>query len=367
MNRKPSFVESPTVVLTGAGASVLLGKDTTKQFVQRCLESSQKAFLLQGILRSIKKRSRTSEVDIEMILDYLVELIGAYDILKSDEEIGPKIGSGGASFASRIAPITGLADAAGISEFINSPDYLISERRTLQEELLGFIVDHYCEVDDDAALRLYRPLFGADSFSFHPIPLFTLNYDVAVEAAVDASDGEFELVDGFPKNKSQRRWSPDVFRDYQPRHLGPTREIILFKLHGSTTWGRRKGSEIIVPLPLAQRRNPEPYEHVIMYPSQTKLGLEGEPFATAYSYFAECLENTRTCLVIGTSFRDREINKTFQEALRRSSKLHLVVVGPAVESALVSRILRCDESRITAIQGGFGDPMVYDAISKALL
>jgi len=368
MNGGADFTTSPWIVLTGAGASVPLGKDTTSQFVTRCLEKTGSRYLLEQVLAATKTRTALPEVDIEMVLDYLVELTSAYDILKSDKQLGPIVSqvpkASDLSLAGRIG--TPLAESGGVRlagldggilDFLNSPDYLIGQRKELREELLGFIVDHYCEVDGEAALAFYNPIFKTQA-NQPSIPIFTLNYDDAIEAAVDASN-DLELVDGFEPGKSRPKWLQANF-ELLGRTYTDKRRIFLFKLHGSTTWGRHKKTRDIIRLPASLQKDPGAYEHVIMYPSQTKLGLEGEPFATAYTYLAECLENTRCCLVIGTSFRDREINQVFQNALRHSPKLQLVVVGPDVDESQLAKTLRCEKTRIQPILGEFGDPAVGD-------
>jgi hypothetical protein len=372
MHLSPHLFSSSVVILTGAGASVPLGKDTTAAFVDRCLNSSNAidVRLLQNTLDDLKLALQLPLIDVEVVLDHLAAVISAYDVLMREEAIKRSL-----DYQQRfLQDSTALAPAAkrGLtleSETMPRPpglytlETLINVRRKLREDLLGLLVDHYCDVDEARAYELYKPLFNSPLLRT-PIPVFTLNYDRAVEAVIDKSP-DWNLIDGFEPNKSSPRWSVDTFRNYQG-YSSNKRDIVLFKLHGSSTWGRLKTSDDIFRLPPHLQRNPGQYEHVIMYPSQAKQGLDAQPFRTAYSYLEECLEHTQKCVIIGTSFRDREINTVIRTAMRRSSKLRLIPVGPEVDIGFVAELFDCDATRIRPIRGLFGATETYQAILENL-
>jgi hypothetical protein len=351
MNQYPPFVDAPWILLTGAGASVPLGKDTTASFVARCRASlvGQDMGLFERIVEGIEAKQVENVVDIEIILDHLFALRRAVETLRTDSDIRAWLATPGALFGMSTGVVPRNTDI----------EFILQEREALREKLLDLVVDHYCDVDSRKAAHLYGPLFN---LAHQEVPFFTLNYDSAIESAIGPDRLDLDLIDGFSQG-AQPTWSAENFRNFRASPSGKT-SIVLFKLHGSTTWGRREGQ--IVRLPPNLARNPSPYEHVIMYPSQTKLGIEGEPFGTAYGYLKECLSRTGTCVVIGTSFRDQEIVSVLADSLKRSRNLRLVVVDPEASASNIARKLGCSLEQVVPVKGRFGESDVQSQIEAAI-
>ncbi len=153
---------------------------------------------------------------------------------------------------------------------------------------------------------------------------------------------------------------------------------MLFKLHGSTLWYESpRGSGVI-------RKFNSPATALasstaaLIYPTQVKAEqVTKEPFATAYQYFRECLNNTGLCIVIGFSFRDPAINEVFRDALARNYSLRVAIVDPGInESPGLSRDavlgeLNLEEDKwprqVRFIKGAFGDAAgVYDELAATV-
>ncbi|MGB2715288.1 MAG: SIR2 family protein, partial [Vicinamibacterales bacterium] len=309
----------PVVFLTGAGASKWLGKATTfdiydsPEFDRR---ARQRPFsILKALRESMLEANAAKPIDFERLLDEVRQLNCMYDRLTTAPEYEPMTRSG--------------SDARRFYE-------------DAYEEALDFIVDYYGSVDSEKSAALYGPLFLCIQriFERYPgkrlIPLFTLNYDEAIESAADQLP-DFNLVDGF-RVGYRPTWTPDVFEQVPSQLESDPVPVMLFKLHGSASWTRATGSDRIERTIDVPRRR-EGKDHVVLYPTTAKKAIAIEPFATAYRYFREALKAAQLGVFIGTSFRDAEINEAIRERVGRGKQFYILAVGPHADSSdIASRI-----------------------------
>jgi len=329
-----AIVSAPVVVLTGAGASVPLGKATTEGFVERVAGLPLDQELL-GIFRQVAAACAPSEgvqtVDIEVVLDHLARCIESGDALRRDPNFR-------AVLFGRNPPQMDI-------------ERLLKQYRDLREALLDEVVRHYGEVDGAAAARLYKPILVdvPQGLKAAALPVFTLNYDLAVEGAVDRLP--VRLVDGLDRRRAvNRTWSAAQFHKVRASR---STTVALFKLHGSVSWCRDENGVISEVVGL--HRDPPPCKHVLLYPSLRGKNLQGEPWSTAYGYLRACLGRAKVALIIGTSLRDAELVDALIAALAANPALRLVFVGPSSNHEEWARRVGVKPARVTAFAYRFGD------------
>jgi len=143
--------KAPVLFLTGAGASVPLGRFTSAQFVNSFFNSAR--------VRDIANRDKTTygfttflqfkpQADIETILSYLEANVSAGERFSSDPE-----------FVKRVL-------------YDNSPALgaFIAMNLELRDALYAEIMDHFSDVDTERAGQLYEPLLADFIDWFREVP-----------------------------------------------------------------------------------------------------------------------------------------------------------------------------------------------------
>lgn len=338
--------KAPVLFLTGAGASVALGRYTSAQFVKEFFESARVRQLDNRditILQFTNSLRFNAQTDIEEILTLLEQNFTDGNRFRDDRE-----------FVRRV-----------LFESTASLDPFIGMKRELRDALYAEIIDHFSAVDSQKAGELYRPVLAdfLDWFRQVPgvgatIPFFTLNYNTAIEGAASALG--LRLIDGLMPMPGAlgRRWSRAPFETYEPNP--DTISIVLFKLHGSVLWGRsdQNGKEVISELPPLVGLNPGPYRQAVIYPTLGPKPVGDEPFHTGYRFLRTCLGNAKVLFVIGCSLRDGEIQDSICDAMDDNPNLHIVSIAPDADSMKVAKLTRCDPSRVAAVQREFTFPAV---------
>ena len=333
------LTSQPLVIVTGAGASKWLDKATTYDIYDAPeFKNRQQLSLLSEFRNHVVRQTNQEAVDLEYLLDYLKDLNAKFD------------------------------EVAAVREYAGHMNNLKEQRKQFGEvfeSTLDFMVDYYGNVDEDRALALYEPLFdgvrdvlaGVGSRR-EVISIFTLNYDEAVESAVDRMP-RYELRDGFGAGH-RRYWDARNFDEISPNpgHLS----VALFKLHGSVSWTRRAGVVgRIEKTPDVPRRR-EGRDHVVLYPTKEPKPIDEEPFSTAYGYLAAALAKSRVGVFIGTSFRDAELLDTIRRTFKKSSRFSVLAVGPECKTKAVAQKLEVPQARVVGV------PLTFepDTIPKIL-
>jgi len=319
------ITSAPVVILTGAGASVPLGKPTTAQFVES-IDGDQRrehGRVWSELVRSCSDMWHTDLVDVEMILQHVGDMLDLADRVRRDYNL------------------VAIADNA---------KSICDRYRTIESQLCEAVVERYSDVPPARATALYKPLFKG--LRAHPrtrtLPIFTLNYDLAVETA--ATRLSVPLVDGVRRGAPARsRWSAAEFHRYAPRD---ELTVVLFKLHGSTTWAWGKDGSL-VELPSGTGKDPGAFRHALLYPYLSPKGLEREPFKTGYAYLAGCLGKAEVLLIVGTSLRDQHLVEVLRSVVAANSGLQLLVVDPRVDAPALAAVLQAAPERITGVNEGF--------------
>ena len=229
--------------------------------------------------------------------------------------------------------------------------------RQIRKHAADLVVTHYGRVDANSAVRLYKDflLLLLESNAPAHLPVFTTNYDTAVEDFVDAAGEGFRLIDGFSTG-SRRIWSPDTMLHlYRAGSADSgTKSILLLKLHGSSTWRLNTQTQEFTKESTAEPAGETSgYENALVWPGLTKVLKKG-PYETNYAYLEECLRHARLCVVIGFSFRDQVIRKYFTLALTANQDLQIAVIDPGAEAVIRDRLEAEDFTRVKPIAARFG-------------
>lgn len=362
----PVGAAAKIVFLTGAGASVALGLPDTKQFLDSFF---------------IEEEPRLAAADADL-LPYLEDLrVLAVNGLWDAEKLIDVL-DGDRTAADRL-----MAQPHFVSRVLAGNPLLfgpfVAQTDTILQAVKDKVVEAYTEVDPFDAARLYRPILQSFPDWFAEIPelgttllFFTLNYDLAIEAAASLLQGPdpknfpgraVRLIDGLVHDEpgaTGPRWSRRAFEEFQ-EDPGKA-NVVLVKLHGSVRWGQGAADEI-VQLADGVGRDPGRFQTLILYPTEGPKPIAAEPFHTAYRLFRASLGHARLLVAIGTSFRDAELVQELCDAVEDNPGLHVVTVGPSQKHDALARRLGVPTRRVAALQAEFTFPAqgTYDPPGQA--
>jgi hypothetical protein len=223
---------------------------------------------------------------------------------------------------------------------------------------------------DDANLRFHEELLRRILLRSTTLPrakLFTLNYDLLIERALDNLGVLY--FDGFLGTINRTLRTESYHYDlYYPgettegRVTRVDRVIHLYKLHGSINWRRYgvKGSDVII-----RHGRPEDTEFgdVMVYPSPLKVTeMNGYPYSEMFRHLSTQIHQPQSVLlVIGYRFQDSHVNRLVYQALSIPSFV-LVIVTPSLtepkegdaigDEHEIWRLIQLDSKRILVIVGG---------------
>jgi hypothetical protein len=276
---------SPVLVFLGAGASAEIGKPTMAQFVEKLKETLQPDS--GGNLLHLLAAARGA--DLEKIMGDLETFLNLpyLDTFQCNLK-----------YQYAAAPING---AITITK---------DEAALLRSAIRHEIIREYRVIDGNAVCSVYEPLFDL-IFNYvnpaeHCVPIFTTNYDLAIETLCEKKYNKYALtegleVDSFSKTAHWKRNEFDLFNLWEGHQ-----NLVQFKLHGSVDWMRQEKSGSIVRAPaMYDALDSDEYQNAIIYPTGDKAANR-EPYFTAYEYFSRCCEQAELLIVIGYSFRDYE-------------------------------------------------------------
>ena len=301
------IASSPVLVFLGAGASAATGKPTMKQFVERLKTTIQPDS--GGNLLHLLAAARGA--DLEKIMGDLETFLNLPYL--NAFQCNPEYQY---AAAPNKGPITIAKDEAAL----------------LRSAIRHEIIREYRQIDGDAVCSVYEPLFDL-IFTYvnpaeHCVPIFTTNYDLAIETLCEKTYSKYALtegleVDSFSKTAQWKRNEFDLFSLWEGHH-----NLVQFKLHGSVDWIRQEKSGGIVRAPaMYDALDSDEYKNAIIYPTGDKAANR-EPYFSAYEYFSRCCEQAELLIVIGYSFRDYEALNRLMGAARRNEALKVVVVAP---------------------------------------
>lgn len=319
-----SITRSPITVFLGAGASKPLGKLLMGEFINHLRTKPE--FSGDELFEAIV----AEESDLEFLFEELDEWIEK-GYFAGREGVSPKgIESPSASIGS--TPPSWLPRVRGRSfeAFRGDLRGLIDRASELRSQLRREVFLAYRGIEDRRSVAgPFKPVFdfvSAKTGQAPPLVVFTTNYDPCIETFKELSEGQYALRDGFAhdENSSAYVWDRDCFDNFKPSPNA--KDIVLFKIHGSTNW-TKAGRRIVKSPAQVYVEDDSAHENVLIYPAKKKVAIE-EPFFTGYDYFQKCMEKCLFCIVIGYSFRDYDALTKLMSAARDNEKLKLVFLDP---------------------------------------
>ena len=353
-SRAPVTKPSPVVLFTGAGASKPLGMPTMLEFKTSFADglSANKKNLWHEIVDSSAKyfKINSDQINIEDVLTYVDECEHSYS--ESSLLWGQVRGDS-----------SGTPTIEQIHEF---RQVLWSIRSNVLDKLCAT----YVSPEPSKAIECYAPLFSMLHRSSGQVStnVFTTNYDLTFEVLAESRPDDFELVDGFINIES----GEDVFSNtYVPQYRSE-HSIVLWKLHGSTSWVGR------LPDPRFSKVPPGKYiqgdaRTIIIYPTRNKSesqNLSTSPFTQAYGGLGSLLsqiDTVQVILVIGYGFGDVEIVDAIKNGLSLQASAKMIVVDPTASIERMTEMFpNVDTSRFRIIPRRFSEKGTIESIEAEI-
>ncbi len=210
-----------------------------------------------------------------------------------------------------------------------------------------------------ASLEPMRQFTGwAARANYHwPIELFTVNYDLLIETALEEIRALY--FDGFV-GALRARFQIDLVEQWPEETPAAVSAafVRLWKLHGSVNWAWTSGSEIVRlghPVTTGQA--------AAIYPSDTKYEESRRvPFVVLQDRFRRALNQPETLMIIsGYSFSDDHLNELLFDAATRRERSELIAFCFSdIPAALADRAARTPNLQAVgpreAIIGGVRGP-----------
>lgn len=192
--------------------------------------------------------------------------------------------------------------------------------RQFRDSIVKRLRTKWLAVDGPEPSAYYANLESFQEQYQHQLRVFTLNYDRCVE---DNCSPE-RLERGFDENKI---WKWGRFENEE-------KDILLYKLHGSTDWYRKESGE----LTYRSKEFINDDEVEIIFGTAYKL-----QYLDPFLYFASelrkwTLDSARLIIAIGYGFGDDHVNGILGQALRRSQERNTKLFSVAPLSAQSSKL-----------------------------
>ena len=162
-------------------------------------------------------------------------------------------------------------------------------------------------------------------FPDSPISIFTTNYDLTFETAINESDWEKSLgikdVDfGFTSKYGRATFNPNK------EYIWNTEIIEYKKIHGSLDWIKDNNDRCVKTFEYSIPDDPT--DMPVLYP-----GFKDTPtdplFKALHDQLFVRLMDATICISVGFAFRDPYINNLFDTALKLNNKLKIICFNPA--------------------------------------
>lgn len=230
-------------------------------------------------------------------------------------------------------------------------------------------------LDEAAALaphaEFFRKLIAARRGDLPRVGVFTTNYDMVIEKALDVVG--IRYLDGFRGGVSRQldlsSYAADLFARVgsESSALVRVHELLhLYKIHGSLGWRRGPEGTQLRASGIVQSADPATVADLaVIYPTPAKdSDVLGYPYSDLLRIFGTSLAQPEAALmVVGYGFADDHINRLIAQALAFNRTLQVLVVDPfgvveesdppgvAFTESIVGRLAAATDNRISALTG----------------
>lgn len=295
------FGNNEIVMLLGAGASVDAGMPDAGRMIAliedliaddwRCYRDLYH-YVKSSIIFSegIHGRFAGYSYNIERLVSTLDELIQ-----RDQHPVYPFVGAWNAK----------LIDLAGV-DFCNVRKF----RRAIHEQLCK----KWLNLNRAESAAYYNGLAKLKDEWNYPLRVFTLNYDLCVEASCISL---LKVERGF---RADRTWG---YEQYENEEKDP-KDLYLYKLHGSMDWVYEDGQLIC----LDNISGKKPENVAIIFGTPHKMQYLDPFLYYIYQFRRWTLEEARLIIAVGYGFGDDHINGILRQSLQTDDLRRLLVVRP---------------------------------------
>ena len=288
-----------TALFLGAGASIFASQPTTDVLLKTLLSKTE----LDPTVRNLLSNNAASFPDIEQVyasIDEAINFKKSY-ICKISRQLQRQIPH---------SPLT---------EYDVILDKLITLKPIIREIILDSFKLTQEKINEGNLLfaRLEELIAGNGDDKFQ---IITTNYDLIIYEYAD-SQGR-EVVDGFSINH------PHSLRATWDGAWNNTTDnpIYLNKLHGSVNWQMQNDEgKTIIRISDPGHRSED--LDVMIAPTLGEKNYKKTPFSELTERFKNTLEEIDVLIVIGSSFRDDELNKIIKDKLA-DKRLVIISISP---------------------------------------
>ncbi len=305
------------LVFVGAGGSAAVDPEqypTTVGFRERLPSEIKDDGLFTSVSNFLHTAEKIKTIDIEHVLGALSRLQEVY------KEMGDSASILGWAMAGNLGPMSGYGDfkepGRALVGWIR--DAITPLKDKINEQVYRF----YGKEPNSKKLSLWTPLLVGLEKIDPDLEIFTTNYDIVLEKAIEESGVRVGL--GLtPESPANRRMKLDLDRWRAPFDF-PDRIPLLTKLHGSVDW-QHLNEDIIVSTP---RSVGNPQLHCILYPGY-KGSAKEEPFRTFHAHLRRVIkaEQLTAAIFIGYAFRDDYINDILNNDLPKETPSYFITKG----------------------------------------
>lgn len=332
------------VIFAGAGASKAVNPTkypTTIEFFQNLPDNIKSDLIfsnLESYLRNNKPKS--APIDIEEILWAIYELEDFTNAITNKENL---IGW----FLNDLKLFQSLGAKYDINPLIDVSRELVRKASELSKRIDEQVYSFYAESPNLSDLQAnWLPLLRNLGKRKEQIEIFTTNYDVVIETAIDILSQENNLANiKTGRVNTVQPYLDTTLWEEQKDNQQNDKEVfgLLTKLHGSIDWSRNVNT-IYVGTPLYTG---DPGKHVILYPgykggyyssnntTQKRNISFGPPINMFHQHFEKTLGKSDVLIFIGFAFRDNHINELIVNKISPNATVYIIDPREKIENITI--------------------------------
>lgn len=382
------------IIFLGAGASRAFEVPTMREFIEKITAKvKSEANTKQELFLKIKQSKFTAPFDLEILMTVL------NDLKKPENELS----NTSSPFTNQL--LHNYSDILDFKDRINIANALLKDvkkiiaiecKKPLEDKLdkIEAVYDNFFRMSNNFLDKLRsrnKLVVGVMTLpkggvNYHlPLTIFTTNYDTIMEAylhkkQIDFNDGMYHScgVDIFDPNMYQinlpsliRSLSIDSNISTAISTAKDFHTVELFKLHGSISYVRTKEGNIFNDFRFEKEGvtniGAAIEDEIMWYPLES-TGYEyisQSPFLELFNIFKDRLKRDNIWIIIGFSFRDKNISGMFNDVARSNRDVIAILIDPQSENIKneLKKNFRYLAEKITPINGKFGDEEILEKLS----
>lgn len=202
----------------------------------------------------------------------------------------------------------------------------------------------------DTYTKFYRSIFNSRRIESTKLSVFTTNYDLFNEIAMEHNNFSYttgfssDLSQSFDINQFKYRLVDDTER-YKDKWQPVKKEANLYKIHGSINWYQDSNGRL--------RQGNGKEENIVIYPTVLKHRETAQsPYSELFREFSTTLQKPNTTLIVmGYGFPDEHINNIISQNLQNQD-FNLIIFGDKDEEKMKEFYRSFEKKRNVHLIGG---------------